>query len=51
MAARVGDVVEQDEHGAAEGGGNEGTESTSRDVAMKQQVLNQNCGDLKTGEC
>ena len=51
MAAREGDVVEQDEHGAAEGSGNEGTESTSKDVTMKQQVLNRNCGDLKTGEC
>ena len=51
-AARMRDIVEQGEHGAAEGGGDQGTESASGDVAMKQkqQVLNRNCGELETGE-
>ena len=35
-AARMGDNVEQGKHGAAEGGGNDWTESASGDVAMKQ---------------
>ena len=35
-AARMRDIVEQGEHGAAEGGGDQGTESASGDVAMKQ---------------
>ena len=35
-AARMRDIVEQGEHGAAEGSGNKGTESASGDVAMKQ---------------
>ena len=34
-AARMRDIVEQGKHGAAEGGGNEGTESASGDIAMK----------------
>ena len=35
-AARMRDIVEQGEHGAAEGDGDQGTESASGDVAMKQ---------------
>ena len=35
-AARMRDIVEQGEHGAAEGGGNEGEESASGGVAVKQ---------------
>ena len=49
-AARMRDVVKNVKHGAVQDSGDGGLESGSGDVAMRQQVLNQNGGNSETGE-